>query len=417
MWNGVRTTQKEIAVDERTSVSGSRRRLPLVLAVILTLLLAACANGDGTGESPGETGGAATDSPGMDSPTDGATASPDEGGEPTAVTGGFVGAIDQIGLPAALDQGFFEEHNIDVTINDPYATGVDMLNALQAGEIQFAQVGVPAIGAILSGMDLVLLGNYTGSASQLGIDETMAMVARADSGIEGEDLSTLEGKKIGVSIGSINHLYVLGLLEEAGLEPDQVELVNTPPPEMAVALQTSGLDAVVVWDPWPIIALRDVEGTYEVTRGGGRIAFLGYIVAERSWAEANPDAVNAFLAARAQADHWIRENPDAAAETATRWLPGTDLDVATAAMEYNIRQLDPRLSACNYAALHRAQQTLNELDAIDGTFDVNDHFAPDQILAVMEEHPEYFEDLPEIPEAAQIGEDFTFEPDSGMCDD
>lgn len=386
-----------------------RSLLPFATTIIL--ILSACTTGTQQNES---TPAGPTDET---IPTEATNeASPDAASdEPISVTAGFVGAIDQIGLPAALDQGFFEEHNLDVSIQDPYASGVDMLNALQAGEIDFAQVGVPAIGAILGGMDLVLLGNYTGSAVQLGIDETMAMVARENSGIDADDLSTLEGKKIGVSIGSINHLYVLALLEEAGLSPDQVQLVNTPPPDMAVALQTSGLDAVAVWDPWPIIALRDVAGTYEVTRGGGRIAFLGYVVALRDWVEENPEAVERFLAARAQADQWIRTNPTDAAQVATRWLPGTDVEVAEEAMDYNIRQLDPRLSACNYAALYRAQQLLNDLDVIDGTFDVNDHFEPQYIVSIMQESPEYFDDLDEIPAEARIGEAFTFEPDSGQC--
>lgn len=378
-----------------------RRLRVLATAVSLLLILSACA----TSESPTQDGGATASGTAADPGT----------GDPIQVTAGFVGAIDQIGLPAALDQGYFEEHNLEVEIRDPYATGVDMLNALQAGEIQFAQVGVPAIGAILEGMDLVLLGNYTGSAVQLGIDETMAMVAGEESGIDPADLATLEGKRIGVSIGSINHLYVLALLEEAGLGPDSVELINTPPPEMAVALETGGLDAVAVWDPWPIIALRDVDGSFEVVRGGGRIAFLGYIVALRDWVEENPDAVERFLTARAQADQWMRENPSEAAQVAVRWLPGTDADVAEQAMEFNIRQLDPRLSACNYTALHQGQELLNEVGAIDGTFDVNDHFQPEYIVSVMDQFAEYFEDLPEVPEEAQIGDDFTFDPDANQC--
>ena len=45
------------------------------------------------------------------------------------------------------------------------------------------------------------------------------------------------------SFGTINHLYILGLLEKAGLTPADVTLVNTPPPEMTVALLAKGVDA------------------------------------------------------------------------------------------------------------------------------------------------------------------------------
>src|SRR5919202_521642 len=114
-----------------------------------------------------------------------------------------------------------------------------LLFALLAGPAiaqQIVQVGVPMIGAVLRGMDLVALGNYSGNATKLGSDATMALVAREGSGIAKGDLSSLKGKKIAASFGTINHLYILALLEKAGLTPNDVTLVNTPPPDMTVAL-------------------------------------------------------------------------------------------------------------------------------------------------------------------------------------
>jgi ABC-type nitrate/sulfonate/bicarbonate transport system substrate-binding protein len=142
---------------------------------------------------------------------------------------GMVTGIDQVGLPIALERGFFEKHGLDVTVARPYATGVDALNALQAGESEIVQVGVPMIGAVLRGMDLVALGNYSGNATKLGSDATMALIAREGSGIDKANLATLKGKKIAASFGTINHLYALALIEKAGLTPNDVTLVNTPP--------------------------------------------------------------------------------------------------------------------------------------------------------------------------------------------
>ena len=329
--------------------------------------------------------------------------------ELTEVTAGYVSAVDQMGIAVALDLGFYDELNLDVTLAQPFPTGVDALAALEAGDVDFVQVGTPSIGAINSGMDLVYLGNYTGSSSQLGIDETMAMVARDDAEIDPDDLTTLAGKRIGVSVGSINHLYLLGILDELGMEESEVEVINTAPPDMGVALETDGLDAAIIWDPWPINITNSVEGTSEVIRGGGYIAFIGYIVALREYVEANPEAVEAFLTARAAADHWMRQNPDEAADVVVRWIPGTELEVAQEAMQYNIIQLDPRFSACNYLALDTTMRLLQEQEAIDATYDVNNHFVPEHILNVMEARPDLFEDLSEIPEAAQITDDYTFD--------
>jgi sulfonate transport system substrate-binding protein len=381
----------------------ARSRPLLVLVAALALILAACPD-DGPEDEPAEEQPEAAD--------DDAEPDVDEDAE---IRVGFVSAIDQIGLPAALDTGFYDEHGIDVSVADPFATGVDMLNALDAGEIDIAQVGAPAIGAILEGMDLVMIGNYTGSATQLGIDETMALVAAEDSDIDPEDLTTLEGTSVGVSVGSINHLYMLGMMEEAGLPEDAVEFVNVPPEEMPVGLSRGGFDAAAFWDPWPIIALNDVEGTFEVERGGGYLAFIGYIVTTRDWLEENEELARDFLAARAGADRWMRENPDEAAEVAVRWVPGTEQDVAQEAMEYNVQQLDPRWSQCNFRALDQNQNLLFDLGELDDTFDVNEHMDPEHILHVMEEYPEYFEDLDEIPEEYQMEADYEFDPDQADC--
>ncbi len=327
---------------------------------------------------------------------------------PVKLKAGMVTGIDQIGLPIALERGFFEKSGLDVAIARPYATGVDALNALQAGESELVQVGVPMIGAVLRGMDLVALGNYSGSATKLGSDATMAVIAREGSGIAKGDLRSLKGKKIAASFGTINHLYILALLEQADLTPDDVTLVNTPPPDMTVALLAKGIDAFSGWDPWPIVALKDVPGALEVIRGGNVIAYLGFNVGLRSWVNGNAETVEKFLAAVSEADKWMRANPKQAAQVATRWIPGLKPEVAETAMQFNVQQNDRRLSANNYRALWSAEDRLNRLGFLKSTFDVNRHIEPKYILKVMQEHPELFSDLPPIPADVAIGPGFVF---------
>ncbi|WP_406044358.1 NrtA/SsuA/CpmA family ABC transporter substrate-binding protein [Micromonospora sp. NBC_00898] len=332
----------------------------------------------------------------------------------TKVRAGYVSAIDQIGLPVGLERGYFEEEGLDVELAQPFPTGVDALNALQAGTVDVIQVGTPLIAAAQKGIDLVLLGNYTGSSTQRSIDETMAMVARPDAGIDGANLTTLRGKRIGVSVASINHLYLLGLLDSAGLAASDVKIVNTAPPDMGVALQTGGIDAAIIWDPWPIVVTEQVKGAKEVLRGGGHIPFVGYIATTRQFAEKNPEVVKKFLTARATVDQWMRKNPDQAGESATRWLPGTKPEVAKKAMQHNTKQLDPRLSACNYLALDTISGLLAEQKVVKPGFDVSRYFQPEPILGVMAAKPALFDDLAAVPAAAAIGPGFTFNRDEAV---
>jgi NitT/TauT family transport system substrate-binding protein/sulfonate transport system substrate-binding protein len=328
----------------------------------------------------------------------------------TKLKAGMVTGIDQIGLPIALERGFFEKNGLDVTIARPYATGVDALNALQAGESEIVQVGVPMIGAVLRGMDLVALGNYSGNATKAGSDATVAIVAREGSGIVKGDLATLRGKKIAASFGTINHLYILATLEKAGLKPEDVTLVNTPPPDMTVALLAKGIDAFAGWDPWPIVAGKDVPGAFELIRGGDVISYIGFNVALRPWVQANGATIEKFLAAVSEADQWMRKNPKQAAQVATRWIPGLKQEIAEAAMQFNIQQADRRLSANNYRALHSAEERLAKLGILKSTFDVNAHIEPKYILKVMKDKPELFSDLPPIPDAVAIGPGYVFKP-------
>ena len=328
----------------------------------------------------------------------------------TKLKAGMVTGIDQIGLPIALERGFFEKNGLDVTIARPYATGVDALNALQAGESEIVQVGVPMIGAVLRGMDLVALGNYSGNATKAGSDATVAIVAREGSGIVKGDLSSLRGKKIAASFGTINHLYILATLEKAGLKPEDVTLVNTPPPDMTVALLAKGIDAFAGWDPWPIVAGKDVPGAFELIRGGDVISYIGFNVALRPWVQANGATIEKFLAAVSEADQWMRKNPKLAAQVATRWIPGLKQEIAEAAMQFNIQQADRRLSANNYRALYSAEERLAKLGILKSTFDVNAHIEPKHILKVMKDKPELFSDLPPIPDAVAIGPGYVFKP-------
>jgi sulfonate transport system substrate-binding protein len=323
---------------------------------------------------------------------------------------GMVTGIDQLGLPIALERGFFEKWGLDVEIARPYATGVDALNALQAGESEIVQVGVPMIGAVTRGMDLVALGNYSGNATRRGSDATMALVARGDAGIEKGNLASLKGKKIAASFGTINHLYILALIAKGGLTPADVTLVNTPPPDMTVALLAKGIDAFVGWDPWPIIALKDVPGAIEIIRGGDVIAYVGFNVGMRPWVAANGPKIEKFLAAVSEADQWMRKNPKLAAQVGTRWIPGLKQEIAEAAMEFNIQQADRRLSANNYRAMHEALDRLHRLGFLKSSFDVNKHIEPKHILKVMQEQPALFNDLPPIPADAAIGPGYTFKP-------
>jgi sulfonate transport system substrate-binding protein len=79
-------------------------------------------------------------------------------------------------------------------------------------------------------------------------------------------------------------------------------------------------------------------------------------------------------------------------------------------MQYNIQQVDRRISAHNYRALWKAQDTLQRLGVIKSVFDVNKHIEPKFILNVMNTYPDLFSDLQPIPADVAIKPGFVFRP-------
>jgi sulfonate transport system substrate-binding protein len=331
------------------------------------------------------------------------------GTKPVAsLTVGFNSAIDQVAVPVGVEKGFFEKYGLDVKLAPAFATGVEALNSMQAGTVQFVHVGAPLQGAMISGMDAVYIGGYTGTATRIRTDDTFELVARQGSGIDPKNLATFKGKKIASTLGSTNHIYVRNLLTSKGLKLEDFTLVNTPPPEMAVAMQTGGVDAMVCWDPWPVITRRTNPGSYTVLRGGGYVSNVGYIVAMREFVEKNPDVVERFLAARAESDQWVRNNPDVAAEIATRWVPGTSIEVAKESMQYVRKLMDGRVSGCTVLGMDEGMQFTLEMRKLTTKVDVTKHVRPQAYMNVMKKYPGLFADLPPIPQDAMLpGDDMT----------
>jgi ABC-type nitrate/sulfonate/bicarbonate transport system substrate-binding protein len=317
---------------------------------------------------------------------------------------GTTGSLDSVALVIAVEQGFYEQQGIDGKLAPAYPTGVETLNALQAGNIDFAIAGNPAIGGLMSGMDIVYLGPHAGIAGKVKVDENMVVVAGKNSGIDPKNLSTLKGKKFGTTVGGAPDGYLSGLLKAHGITREDVTITNVAPADMGVALQTGGVDAIVVWDPWVGIVHHSVAGSYEASRGGGYVASVGFILARREYVEKNPKLVKAFLMAYDTAIQWARKNPEPTAQAETRWMSGITLQIAQEAMPTVLKTQDPRVSGCLLLGLDQVYDfavNVQKRKPVAG-FDLASKLRPDFQLDIQKNHPELFADLPKIPAGAVL---------------
>jgi len=258
-------------------------------------------------------------------PAAAATEAPAEGDAETAATDELIPVRLQLqwvtqsqfaGYYAALDQGFYEEEGLDVTILEG-AVEIVPQQVVASGEAEFGIAWVPKVLASREqGADLVNIGQVFQRSGTLEI-------SWADSGItKPEDWA---GKRVG-TWGFGNEFELFAALRKAGIEPDdpaQVTIVQQPFDmslllnkeidaaeamiynEYAQVLEATNPDTGELYQPedLSVINFNDV----------GTAMLQDHIFARESWLaeEGNEDIAVRFL--RASFKGWIycRDNLDA----------------------------------------------------------------------------------------------------------
>jgi taurine transport system substrate-binding protein len=174
-----------------------------------------------------------------------------------------------------------------------FDSGQRAIDALAAGEIQFAFAGSSPIAAGASGgVDLRLCW----IAADIGAAE--ALVARDGTAIDPADPQTLRGKRIAVAFGSTSHFQLLVALGHWSIPETAVTLLDLQPNQLIATWERSDVDAGFVWEPALGRLLR--TGKLIVTSGDiaawGEPTFDGLVVAG-SFAKANAGFVIALLQA------------------------------------------------------------------------------------------------------------------------
>lgn len=222
--------------------------------------------------------------------------------------------------------------------------GGDVIRAMASGDAQIGEVGSsPATAAASQGIDVQIFWvlDDIANAEQL--------VVRADSGIE--SVADLKGKKVGVPFVSTTHYQLLAALQDAGLGPRDVEVLNMAPPAVAAAWERGDIDATFIWDP----VLAKVKENGKVLLSSGDVAKKGkptfdVIMADKDWAAEHKDFMVKLVKVLAEADKAYVSNaaawtPDSAEVTAIAKTTGADpKDVPNALGAYKFVTLEEQSS-------------------------------------------------------------------------
>lgn len=184
-----------------------------------------------------------------------------------------------------------------------FGGGGEVIKAMASGAVQLGEVGSAGIAAALS----------RGEPYELfwildDIGDAEALVVKNSSGIK--TLADLKGKKIAMPFNSTTHFHTMVALEQAKINPADVQILNMRPPEVRAAWQRGDIDATFIWDP--VLSEAKKDGRVILTSGKisadtGKATFDGYIV-NRDWAKANRDFMVKFVKVLASADDNYRRN-------------------------------------------------------------------------------------------------------------
>ncbi|MDH3690858.1 MAG: taurine ABC transporter substrate-binding protein [Gammaproteobacteria bacterium] len=183
-----------------------------------------------------------------------------------------------------------------------FDSGSKVINAMASGDVDIALAGSSPIAAGVSrGVDMQLVWIFEDIAA------AEALVVRNGSGINGPQ--DLKGKKLGVPFVSTTHFHTLFALEQFGIDPNDVEILNMQPNQISAAWERGDIDAAFVWDP----ALGRIKETGNVLITSGQLCKWGKctfdgMVASREFAEANPEFMAKFIRKVAEADAAYRDN-------------------------------------------------------------------------------------------------------------
>jgi taurine transport system substrate-binding protein len=182
-----------------------------------------------------------------------------------------------------------------------FGGGGEVIKAMASGAVQLGEVGSAGIAAALSRgepYELFWILDDIGSAE--------ALVVKNNSGIK--TLADLKGKKIAMPFNSTTHFHTMVALEQAKINPADVQILNMRPPEVRAAWQRGDIQATFIWDP--VLAEAKKDGKVILTSGKisadtGKATFDGYIV-NKDWAKANRDFMVKFVKVLAKADENYR---------------------------------------------------------------------------------------------------------------
>jgi NitT/TauT family transport system substrate-binding protein len=355
--HGVPEKEEQMAGQRPGGVLDAIRRPTWVVLGAVALVAAACSP-SGTA-SPGASSPASASASPASLP---ASASPSAAGSPetTTIRLGLLPLADVAPVHLAIENGMFEAEGLTV-------------------EITLVQGGAAAIPALVAGDLDITFGNYVSFflASSQGIDlRIVAEQNRATPGFSRimtlpdsgtADAAGLVGKRLAVNtLANVAEITSRAQIKDAGADPDAVEYIEIPFPDMIATLERGDVDAIFAVEPFATLATQQLQAVEISNPYGGRLE--GFPVAgfqsTTEFATQNPNTIAAFQRAMIAASEEAASNPAAVVEILPTYTTLTPELAAELKQPLYVSQIDA-------AELQRVVDLMVEFELLDDAPDIN----------------------------------------------
>lgn len=208
----------------------------------------------------------------------------------------------------AKEKGWFEEafqeQGVEVKWTE-FQSGPPQFEGLAAGKLDFSQVGnSPVVGGQAADVPFKEI-----ALSQDGL-KANAILVKENSDIQ--SAQDLKGKKVAVAKGSSGFDFLHKALKEAGVPPEEVEIIQLQPDEAMPAFENGSVDAWSIWEPF--ISLQTIGNDARILANGETIESYspGFTLARSGFADEHPEEVELFLEVYNKTIEWQKANKEEA---------------------------------------------------------------------------------------------------------
>lgn len=261
------------------------------------------------------------------------------------------------------EAGFLEEALAELGMEveyTPFLAGYLMTEAMAAGELDIAAVmgGTSTITSYAGGRELQIFAAYGQAPAGF------ALVTKAGSPLE--SVEDLQGKTVGVPVGTEAHLLLAKALEEAGLSLKDVQVVNMLVPDAVTALMAGQIDAASIVEP--VLTNLETQGKITVLRNGTNLMpGLTVMTVRRELKEQRPEVLVAFLSAHIRSLEFMEAKPERTLELVAQETKLTP-EIAKKVMSKYV--FSPQLGPDLLAALDNTAEFLQQAGVIREAIDL-----------------------------------------------